>query len=80
MDQNGRMSKDCERLSETGEAFIYIAMSRPIGRRSARSLRLFRKLLEGRSPKLVECQRRFRSGDSLFALSCALKGLQKGGD
>ena len=34
---NRRMSKDCERLPETGEAFIYVAMSRLMVRRLARS-------------------------------------------
>jgi len=37
IDQNGRMSKDYERLPETGEAFIYVAMSRLMARRLARS-------------------------------------------
>jgi putative transposase len=36
-DQNRRMSKDYERLTETGEAFIYVAMSRLMARRLARS-------------------------------------------
>jgi putative transposase len=36
-DQNRRMSKDYERLTETGEAFIYVAMSRLMTRRLARS-------------------------------------------
>jgi hypothetical protein len=31
------MSKDYERLTETGEAFIYVAMSRLMARRLARS-------------------------------------------
>jgi putative transposase len=35
--QNGRTSKDYERLCATGEAFIYVAMSRLMVRRSARS-------------------------------------------
>ena len=34
---NRRMSKDYERLPETGEAFIYAAMSRLMARRLARS-------------------------------------------
>jgi putative transposase len=34
--QNRRMSKDYERLPETGEAFIYVAMSRLMARRLAR--------------------------------------------
>ena len=34
---NRRMSKDYERLAETGEAFIYVAMSRLMARRLARS-------------------------------------------
>jgi putative transposase len=37
IDQNRRMSKDYERLLETGEAFIYVAMSRLMARRLARS-------------------------------------------
>lgn len=36
-DQNRRISKDYERLAETGEAFIYVAMSRLMARRLARS-------------------------------------------
>jgi putative transposase len=36
-DQNRRMSKDYERLTETCEAFIYVAMSRLMARRLARS-------------------------------------------
>jgi transposase len=32
-----RMSKDYERLPESGEAFIYVAMSRLMARRLARS-------------------------------------------
>jgi putative transposase len=35
--QNRRMSKDYERLPETGEAFMYVAMSRLMVRRLARS-------------------------------------------
>lgn len=34
--QNRRMSKDYERLPETGEAFIYVAMTRLMVRRLAR--------------------------------------------
>lgn len=34
--QNRRMSKDYERLPESGEAFIYLAMSRLMARRLAR--------------------------------------------
>ncbi len=34
--QNRRMSKNYERLSQTGEAFIYVAMTRPMARRLAR--------------------------------------------
>ena len=34
--QNRRMSKDYEKLCETGEAFIYLAMSRLMARRLAR--------------------------------------------
>ncbi len=37
MDQNRRMSKDYERLAETSEAFIYVAMSRLMVKRLARS-------------------------------------------
>jgi putative transposase len=37
IDQNRRMSKDYERPPETGEAFIYVAMSRLMARRLARS-------------------------------------------
>ncbi|MDP9478773.1 MAG: transposase [Actinomycetota bacterium] len=36
LDQNRRMSKDYERLAETSEAFIYVAMSRLMVRRLAR--------------------------------------------
>jgi putative transposase len=36
IDQNRRMSKDYERLPETGEAFIYVAMSRLMLRRLVR--------------------------------------------
>jgi putative transposase len=36
-DQNRRMSKDYERLTETSEAFIYVAMSRLMARRLAHS-------------------------------------------
>ena len=36
-DQNRRMSKDHERLTETSEAFIYVAMSRLMARRLGRS-------------------------------------------
>jgi len=36
IDQNRRMSKDYERLTETGEAFILVAMSRLMARRLAR--------------------------------------------
>jgi hypothetical protein len=35
--QQRRMSKDYERLPESGEAFIYLAMSRLMARRLARS-------------------------------------------
>jgi putative transposase len=35
--QNRRMSKDYERLVETGEAFVYVAMSRLMLKRLARS-------------------------------------------
>ncbi|HEX5913078.1 MAG TPA: transposase, partial [Rubrobacter sp.] len=35
--QNRRLSKDYERLAESGEAFIYVAMSRLMVRRLARS-------------------------------------------
>ena len=37
IDKNRRMSKDYERLPESGEAFIYVAMSRLMTRRLARS-------------------------------------------
>jgi transposase len=37
IDQNRRMSKDYERLPESSEAFIYVAMSRLMVRRLARS-------------------------------------------
>jgi putative transposase len=37
IDQQRRMSKDYERLPESGEAFIYVAMSRLMTRRLARS-------------------------------------------
>jgi transposase len=35
--QNRRMSKDCERLTATSEAFIYVAMTRVMVRRLARA-------------------------------------------
>jgi putative transposase len=37
LSQNRRLSKDYERLPETGETFIYVAMSRLMARRLARS-------------------------------------------
>jgi putative transposase len=37
IDQNRRMSKDYERLPETSEALIYVAMTRLMVRRLARS-------------------------------------------
>jgi putative transposase len=37
IDQNKRMSKDYERLTETSEAFIYVAMSHLLARRLAYS-------------------------------------------
>ena len=37
IEHNRRMSKDYERLPETSEAFIYVAMSRLMARRLARS-------------------------------------------
>ncbi len=37
LSQNRRMSKDYERLPESSEAFIYVAMSRLMVRRLARS-------------------------------------------
>jgi len=37
IDQNRRMSKDYEKLTATGEAFIYVAMSRLMARRLAHS-------------------------------------------
>ena len=36
IDQNRRMSKDYERLCESGEAFVYAAMIRLMARRLAR--------------------------------------------
>jgi putative transposase len=36
-DQNRRMSKDYERLTESSEAFIYVAMSRLMVKRLVRS-------------------------------------------
>ena len=35
--QNRRLSKDYERLAESSEAFLYVAMSRLMARRLARS-------------------------------------------
>ena len=35
LDQNRRMSKDYERLTETSEAFVYVAMTRLMVRRLA---------------------------------------------
>ena len=35
--QNRRISKDYERLPESGEAFLYVAMSRLMARRLARA-------------------------------------------
>ncbi|MBA2376864.1 MAG: transposase [Rubrobacter sp.] len=35
--QNRRLSKDSERVPETGEAFMYVAMTRLMARRLARS-------------------------------------------
>ncbi len=37
IDQNRRISKDYERLTETSEAFIYVAMSHLMAKRLARS-------------------------------------------
>jgi putative transposase len=37
IDQNRRLSKDYERLPESGEAFIHVAMSRLVTKRLARS-------------------------------------------
>jgi putative transposase len=37
IEHNRRMSKDYERLTETSEAFIYVAMSRLMVKRLARS-------------------------------------------
>jgi putative transposase len=37
IDHNRRMSKDYERLTETSEAFIYVAMTRLMVKRLARS-------------------------------------------
>ncbi len=41
--QNRWMSKDCERLSETIEAFIYSAMGTPDGEKVGSLTRLFRR-------------------------------------
>jgi hypothetical protein len=43
IDQNRRMSKDYERLTETSEAFIYVAMSHPDGEAVGSLVRLFRQ-------------------------------------
>ena len=40
IDQNRRMSKDYERLPQTSEAFIYVAMSR-LGEEASSFVRLF---------------------------------------
>ena len=37
LSQNRRMSKDYERLPESSDAFVYVAMSRLMARRLARS-------------------------------------------
>ena len=37
IDQNRRLSKDYERLPKSSEAFVYVAMSRLMARRLARS-------------------------------------------
>ena len=37
VDQSRRMSEDYERLTETSEAFVYVATSRVMARRSIRS-------------------------------------------
>jgi putative transposase len=37
IDQNRRLSKDYEKLTATSEAFIYVAMSRLLVKRLARS-------------------------------------------
>jgi putative transposase len=44
---NRRMAKDYERLCATGEAFIYVAMSRLMVRRLARCIGVSRQSLEG---------------------------------
>ncbi len=41
MDQNKRMSKDYERLIETSEAFIYVAMDLSDGEAVSPPMRLF---------------------------------------
>jgi putative transposase len=35
--RNRRLSKDCERLTETGESLVYLAMSRLMPRRLAKT-------------------------------------------
>jgi putative transposase len=45
--QNRRMSKDYELLPESGEALIYVAMSRLMARRLARSRGFSDGFLEG---------------------------------
>jgi transposase len=53
-EQNRRMSKkDYERLTETSEAFIYVAMSRLMARRLARLSGLFGQFQKGNSRKPV---------------------------
>jgi putative transposase len=37
LDQNRRISKDYEKLTATSEAFVYVAMTRLMARRLARS-------------------------------------------
>ena len=37
IDQNRRLSKDYEKLTATSEAFVYVAMTRLMARRLARS-------------------------------------------
>jgi putative transposase len=37
LDQNRRLSKDYEKLTATSEAFVYVAMTRLMARRLARS-------------------------------------------
>ena len=47
LSQNRRMSKEYERLPETSEAFIYVAITRLMARRLARSRGFSRTVSEG---------------------------------